>query len=149
MKSFLPACIALAVCVSTGVWQLCGQTAADVSATVQFSNGQVVTVTDFSNSVGVQPGEVVNVTIQLTSDDADQAATVAASDGGSTSIGSNVAVIGSDGCISFAFHATVDTGPTSVVVLGGSKTVVLQFWVLDSANPQNNPPVLTPANQGK
>jgi hypothetical protein len=145
MRSFLTTCIAIAVCVSAGVGQLPGQTTAAVSATVQFGDGQIVTVTDFSSLVGVQPGDVVNVTVQLTSDDAGQPATVATPNGGSTSIGSNVAVAGPDGCIGFGFNATTDPGPNTVIVMGASTTVSLQFWVLDSANPQNNPPVLTPA----
>jgi hypothetical protein len=116
----------------------------DVTATVQFSSGQSVSVSDFSNSIGIQPRELVNVRLQIPPDLADQPITAQAIDGGGmTSIGSSIRIAEADGSITFAVLATNHPGRNSIVIRIGSTSVCLQFWVMDSANPKNNPSTLT------
>jgi hypothetical protein len=115
----------------------------DVSATVQFSNGQTVSIADFSDQIGVQPGEAVSVTIQFTSDHAGEAINVEPLDGGRISKTSTA--VSDQGLATFSFQAAGGAGLNRVVVRHGLQTLLAQFWVL-SSNPQNNPPVVTPAN---
>ncbi len=116
----------------------------DVTATVQFSSGQSVSVADSSDLIGIQPRELVNIKIQFTADAIGQPVIVEALDGGSTnSIGSSIRVVEADGTLSFAFVATARPGPRSIGIRSGSRTFRLRFWVLDLAHPPNNPPVMT------
>lgn len=133
MKSFFLICAGIALCIYGGNWPLRGQTTADVSAVVQLSNGQTVTVTDFSNQIGVQPNEIVNVTLQFPSEAIGEPIVVEATDGGSTSLGSSIAVVDVNGSISFAFRAPARTGTKSVGIRRGSTTFRLQFSVLDAS----------------
>jgi hypothetical protein len=100
----------------------------EVSATVQFANASTITVTDFSNPIGVQTNEIVNITIQFGPDGTGQNATVAA-DGGSVSVGSNIMVVNDDGSLRFAFAAPADPGQRVVSIQTGSNTIQLLFAV--------------------
>ncbi|HSS96712.1 MAG TPA: hypothetical protein VLK33_06775 [Terriglobales bacterium] len=143
MKCFLLTCAAFAFCVCTGVWQSRGQTPSNVSATVAFDNGETATVTDFSNQIGVQSGEFITITMQFPAGEAaGKPVVVNLPDGGSSSVAGNLPVANSDGSITFMFVATADPGANRVNVHIGSITVCLQLWVMDSRNPQNNPPNL-------
>ena len=115
----------------------------DVTATVQFSSGQSVSVADSSDLIGIQARELVNVRLQFTPDAIGQPVIVEALNGGSTSIGSSIRVVEADGTLSFVFLATAKPGPRSIGIRSGSRTFRLRFWVLDLANPQNNPSTLT------
>jgi hypothetical protein len=126
--------IGVAIWFCAGVWHLRGQTPAAVSATIQFADGQSVTVTDFSTPVDVQSNEIVNVTFQFTADTAGEPAVVEAPEGGRTSLGSTVAVVNEDGTLHFLFGAPPDTGTKSVSVRSGSQLCNLLFRVLASAN---------------
>jgi len=117
-----------------------------VSATVQFSNGQSLAVVDLSDSIGVQPGDTVTVIVPFPLDDVGQTARIEPLDGGR--ILNSSGIVGADGTLSFTFQAPANAGQDRIAVREGSKTLRMQFWVLDSANPQNNPPVITPANPG-
>jgi hypothetical protein len=89
-----------------------------------------------------------HITIQFPSDAIGEPVIVEALDGGSVSTGSSIRVVEADGSPSFAFFGTAKPGPKSVGIRGGAGTFRLQFWVLDTANPQNNPPVITAVNPG-
>jgi hypothetical protein len=96
--------------------QLLAQTVdatATVQATIQFSNGQSVTVTDFSNQIGVQPNDFVNITIQFGAHAIGQPVIVEALDGGPVSTGSSIRVVEADGSLSLAFLAAANPGPKS------------------------------------
>ena len=129
MKLFLISIVFVA-CICAGIWQARGQTA-DVSATVQFSSGQSVTVTDFSIPIPVQPDELVNVTIQFSADAIGEPVKVEASDGGAVSVGNNILVVGDDGNIRFAFHASNNFGQNRIAI-HGAKAFSLQFSVVNS-----------------
>jgi hypothetical protein len=115
-----------------------------VSATVQFSNGQSVNVADFSDQIGVQPGEVVSVTIQLAPNHAGEAIKVESLDGGRISNTSSAA--SDEGLVTFGFQAAGGAGQNRVVVRHGFQTLPVQFWVLNQQNPQENPPVINSSN---
>jgi hypothetical protein len=116
---------------------------ADVTATIQFSNGQSLSIVDLSDLIGIQPSEVVSVTIQLALQDIGHAFGIEAFDGGRVL---SRGIVAEDGTISFTFGAPANAGLDRIAIRGVSKTLRMQFWVLDAANPQNNPPVITPAN---
>ena len=143
MKRFFLICAAFALCVCSGVWQLRGQTTSSVSATVQFSNGETATVTDFSNQIGVQPRELITVTAQFpAASGAGEPVVVEVLDGGSSSTAGSLPVANADGSVTFMFLAASDPGANRLNVRIGSTGVCLQLWVMDSQNPQNNPPNL-------
>jgi hypothetical protein len=129
MKSFFLICAAFAVyaCAS---WQLFAKTAMNATATVQYSNGNAITFSDFSNQIGMQPREFVNITVQFTPAPVGQPVIIEALDGGATSFGSSIPVIDASGSISFGFLAPPKTGMKSVSVRVGSTRFVLQFSVL-------------------
>jgi hypothetical protein len=143
MKLLFLTCAAFALCIC-GAQQLRGQTTANLSATIQFSNGQTVALDDFSDLVGVQPGEVVTVTIQFASKHAGEAIEVGSLDGGW--IGNASSAVSGQGLVTFRFQAPANYGQIRISVRHGLRTLHLLFWVL-SSNPENNPPVVTPANQ--
>lgn len=149
MKLFLSICAAFALCVCSGVWQLRSQTTSNLSATVQFDDGNVVTITDFSNQVGVQPGEAITVTAQFPAAGAGgKPVIVDLPDGGWNSVGSSLPVADAQGVITFTVIANTQPGQNRVNIRIGLTTVCLQLWVMDSQNPQNNPPNLVAVSQG-
>ena len=148
MKSFFLIFAAFAAYISGAGWEVRSQASASVSATVEFSDGETATVTDFSNSVGVQPNEYVKITLQFPVDFAGQPVTAKPIDGGNTSIGSSILVAGTDGSITFSFLAANHPGGNSVVIQVGATSVCLQLWVMDSANPENNPSTLIAVSHG-
>src|SRR5207237_287231 len=129
MKSLFLICAAFALCICGGVWQLRGKTPVNATATLQFSDGESITLTDFSNQIAVQPRELVNVTLQLNPAWVGQPIIVEAPDGGSTSVGSSIPVIDADGGFSFAFLTPAKTGMKSIGVRIGATTYRLQFSV--------------------
>ncbi len=145
MKLFSLISAGAVLCLAAGSWQLCGQTT-DLSATVQFSNGQTLTLTDFSNSIGVQPGDTVTVIVSFPLDDVGQTARIEPLDGGR--VFNSSGIVAADGTLNFTFQAPANPGQDRIALRHGSRTLRMQFWVLDSANPQNNPPVAMPANPG-
>jgi len=128
MKLFL-ICLGTTLCIFGSCWQLCGQTTADPTATVQFSDGHSISVTDFSSSVAIQPDELLKVTLQFPADAVGDTVVVEAPDGGSVSLGSNVIVVGESGSVSFAFRAPADAGQKSISVRSTSTSFSLQFSV--------------------
>jgi len=143
MKSFFLICAAFALCICSGSWQLRSQTTADVNATVQFSNGQSVTVTDFSEPVGVAPNAIVQVTVAFPEAVAGEHVNIGSLDGGRV-LSCNSAIT-DQGTLSLVFQATPNVGQNRVELRHGAQKLCLQFWVLDTINPQNNPPVITPS----
>jgi hypothetical protein len=142
MKSFFLICAAFALCVCNGVWQLHSQTTTGPSATVEYSNGQSVTITDSSEPVGVAPNDIVHLTINIPGAGPGERVSVGSLDGGR--VISHNDVITGVGTFSLVFQATPNVGQNRVELRYGTRKLRLQFWVLDIANPQNNPPVITP-----
>ena len=134
MKRLPLICAAIAICICGSIPLLPAKTALSATATVQFSNGNTITVTDFSNQIGVQPLEYVNITLQFTPAPADQPVIIEASNGGATSFGSSIPVIDAKGSITFGFLAPAKTGIKSIGIRIGSTTVRLQFAVGSGQN---------------
>jgi hypothetical protein len=112
-----------------------------VSAIVQFGNGQTVTLDDLSERVGVQPGEVVTVTIQVGANNVGAPVVVEPLDGGFATVSSAVS---DQGVATFSLRAPNERGEDRVMMRYGVQSLRLKFWVL-GADRQNNPPVITPA----
>jgi hypothetical protein len=127
------AAVALGICFCAS--QSRCQTAADVSATIQFSNGDAITVTDFSNPIGVQPGELLNITIQFPAGAAGQPIVIEPADGGVTSVGSSIRVVNNDGTFNFTFVAPASTGIKSLGIRRGPDSFRLQFSVNNASRP--------------
>ncbi len=134
----------IAICICGSSQRLCGQTTTGPTAIVQFSNGQSVTVTDFSEPVGVAPNAVVQVTVGLSGTAAGEYVSVWSLDGGR--VISHSSAFTDQGNVSFVFRATPNVGQNRVELRYGLRKLRLQFWVLDTASPQNNPPVITPSH---
>jgi hypothetical protein len=101
----------------------------DLSATVQFANGQSVTVTDFSTPIEIQTSEIVNITIQFPPGFEGEPVKVEPTDGGWVSNGSSVLVVNPDGTIRFVFRATNYVGQNGISVEAGSNSFQLQLRV--------------------
>ena len=112
-----------------------GQDANTVSATIEFSNGDTITITNFSKQIGIQLNEFVNVTLQFPANEIGNPAVVEQLDRGVTSIGSNIPVVGDDGKLSFTFGAPRETGDDVIAIRVGSSVARLQFSVADAARP--------------
>jgi hypothetical protein len=121
------------------------ETPSDVTAVIQFSDGQTATVTSSSDTVGLQPNETVNITVQFSQDKAGHLLKVEPLDGGCVLSGSQT-VVASDGTAIFQFQGGRSPGRYQLSVHDSAEEVGLQFWVLDLTNPQNNPRVLAPGN---
>jgi hypothetical protein len=142
MKRLLLACTAIAMCICGPSWQLRAQTTADPVVTVQFSNGQTVIVKDFSEPVGVAPNGILHLTVALPGAVVGERVHIGSLDGGHVISRNDVTT--DQGTVSFVFQATANVGQNRVELRHGARKLRLQFWVLDTANPQNNPPVITP-----
>jgi len=150
MKKLFPICSAIAMCVCAGICQLRAQKSDDdPSATITFNTGRFITVSSNGRVfelVGLQPNESVDVQVYFSIQKAGRTLRIEALDGGFVSSAGNAVSVAGDGTISFRFQAGFSPGRYQVSVQDGAHEVGLQFWVLDSTNPQNNPRVLTVAN---
>lgn len=90
--------------------------------------------------VGLKPGQLTTITLQFPSTMAAQTISAAALDGGAVTL-SNQGRIAADGSISMTYKAGTGVGLYRVLVNQGDTVQIVQFWVRDIANPQNNPPV--------
>ena len=106
----------------------------NATATVQFGNGESVTITDFSSSIDLQPNETVTINFQFPSGAAGEPAIIEAPDGGVTSLGSAVAVVNDDGTLRFVFSAPAMAGEKTLNIRSGSQSYDLLFRVLASTN---------------
>jgi hypothetical protein len=119
----------------------------DATATISFGGSQSVTATSNGavfDRVGLQPNQVVDVTVQFPPEKSGHTIIVEPLDGGCLIGPTNKLVVAADGTFSFRFQAGRDSGDYQVSFHDGAQEIGLQFWVLDLQNPQNNPSVLTP-----
>jgi hypothetical protein len=90
--------------------------------------------------VGLQPGQTVQVTVQYPPSQTLQTVQATALDGGSISFPPGGTTINAQGTITFAFTVGQAPGLYQVSLQQGNVELGVEFWVLDSQNPQNNPP---------
>jgi hypothetical protein len=136
------------LCVAPG--SLCGQTSAiGATATIDFGNNQSVTATSngaISDRVGLQPNQVVDVTVQFSADKAGRTIIVEPLDGGRVIGAAKKLIVATDGTFSFRFQAGHDPGVCQISLHDGAHEMGLQFWVLNQQNPQENPSVINSGN---
>ncbi len=94
--------------------------------------------------IAVQPDQVVQVTIQYPASQALATVLAETLDGGSITFPAGGSVIDAQGTFSFTFQAGHDPGLNQVSLRQGLQELGLQFWVIDTQNPDNNPPTLDP-----
>jgi hypothetical protein len=105
--------------------------------------GQTMVNAYGSDRVGLQPNQVAYVEVHLGIGLAFNTVTIEALDGGS--VDTTSADTGEEGTFSFAFQAGPNPGASQVSLhIGNSEPMGLQFWVLDTTDPTNNPPVINP-----
>src|SRR6266446_6641146 len=137
-KTFFLICVGTALCVCTAIWQVRAQAVDDdPTATITFANNQSV----FANSdgrafelVGLQSGEVIDVTVQFPADKVGHAIRIEPLDGGCIVSASTAVFVGEDGTVAFRFQAGNSLGRYQVSLHDGAEEIGLQFWVLDPAN---------------
>src|SRR5438093_541511 len=82
------------------------------TATIRFSNGQSLATNDFSDLIGVQPNELVNVTIQFPAGDVGETIKIASLDGGQVTSSSRT--VSDEGFLTFSFQAPPNAGQDRV-----------------------------------
>jgi len=123
--------------------------ALDATATIDFGDNQSVTANSngaIFDRVGLQPNQVVDVTVQFSPGAAGRTIIAEPLDGGRVIGSTSKLVVAADGTLSFSFQAGHDPGVCQVSLHDGAQEVGLQFWVLDQQNPQENPPVINSVN---
>ena len=113
-----------------------------ISVTVDYGNDNIFTPektsTDFQQ-LGVDPEQILTITVQFPSELAGQPMIVEALDGGTPSIPEGGLFVGSDGRVTFQFQAGDGFGACRVAVHQPDDSNFLQFWVVDPAHPENTP----------
>jgi hypothetical protein len=122
---------------------------------VTYNSVQSITVPindGISALVGVQPDQIVQVTVQYSPSQALQTVNLESLDGGTVrSPNDTGAPISIDGTLTFTFQAGHTPGLNQVSLLSGAQPssipqeVNVQFWVLDQQNSNLNPPAATAA----
>lgn len=121
----------------------------DASAVITYAANQSVTATmhkGSSDRIGLQPNQIVAVTVQLTGIQVGRQLSIQPLDGGKLASSANRIVVGSDGTFSFRFQAGPRPGVSQLSIHDGEQEIGLQFWVLNTQDARCNPPVLTPTN---
>jgi hypothetical protein len=90
--------------------------------------------------VGLKPRESTTIALQFSSTMAGQTVSATPLDGGVLTL-TNQGRIGRDGSLSLTYKAANGVGQYRIQVSQGDSVQILQFWVRDLGNPQNNPPV--------
>jgi hypothetical protein len=102
--------------------------------------------------VGLQPDQLVQVTINCGADWLVGENTIETLDGGvlfgaSQSSSKNISVMGgSDRKVSFSFQAKHNAGRNQLSIQQEDQELILQFWVLQTDKPEDNPRTITPEN---
>lgn len=117
----------------------------DATITVNPASLQPTTASSYggiSDRVGLQPGQLITVTVQFFFAKPGDVITTEPLDGGQIVGKTNQFTVASDGTITFQFQAQQDPGTSQVSLRDGTNEIGLQFWVLDPNNPSSNPPVI-------
>lgn len=115
-------------------------------ATVSLGLGKIVSPRRHKvtfEKVGVQPQQIVDVTLRYPVALAGRSLAVEPLDGGQILTSPQDLKIGSDGTVALRFKAGISPGLYQVRVHYDAQAIALQFWVIDAAHLNNSPPVLT------
>lgn len=93
--------------------------------------------------IGVNPDQLVQVTVQYSAAQTGRPIVGEALDGGQI-IGQTTMIVGLDHAIHFQFRAAHSPGFNHIALRDGSREIGLQFWVRDQNHPDRNPPVANP-----
>ena len=122
---------------------LTSESGSPLSARIVTDSGKVFNLTlrnDRFQRVGLTPGQITNISLTFPSSMAGQIISAAPLDGGSVTL-ANQGAIAADGSVSLTFKAGSPVGVYRVLLSQGDSVQILQFWVKDLNNTQNNPPV--------
>jgi hypothetical protein len=111
------------------------------SAPISTDSGGAFNLTnrnDRLQKVGLRPGQVIHVALTFPSSMGAQIVSATALDGGSASLASR-GRIANGGTLSLQFRAGTAVGLYRVFVNRGDDGQILEFWVRDLINIQNNP----------
>ncbi len=122
---------------------------AKATAAVDFGNSRSLTTKirqGSSQLIGLQPNQIVNVSLKVSPSKVGHIITLQPLDGGRVIGTTSQCVVGADGTFGFKFQAGPNPGVSQISIRDGSEEIGLPFWVLNTQDAQRNPPVLTPEN---
>lgn len=93
----------------------------------------------FVDRVGLRPGQTVALKLIFKGRPAGESVTVSPLDGGAT-IGENARSTSAGGNVQLSYQAGANPGRYRVLVQNAGQEYELEFYVLDTDNPENNPP---------
>jgi hypothetical protein len=116
----------------------------------------VAALVDYGSGVIIQPkkrdtifaqlllnaNQTVTITLQYDPAFAGQVVIVEPLDGGIATVPEEGAMIDQDGKVSFQFQAADVPGLSRISIHQYEDGDLLQFWIIDTANPANNPPTI-------
>lgn len=94
--------------------------------------------TDF-DPLGLDPGQVVSVTVLFPVELAGQAMLAEAMDGGTLTLPEGGLIVAADGTVIFQYQASASQGACRIAVHQTDDQNILNFWVVDFEHPENNP----------
>jgi len=117
------------------------------SLSVTFPNGEKVKLRGREGrfaTIGIGPGETVDLRLDLPARFANVPLVVQALDGGSVT---PEEFFGGKAQVSAQYRAGSQPGLYRILLNGGGGTALLRFWVPNPENPAADPPVITPKSQ--
>jgi hypothetical protein len=116
-----------------------------LAATVDYGNDAIFQPAKHSTDfelLGLQPGKIVNMTVQFPVELAGQAMLAEAMDGGALILPEGGLVVAADGTVAFQFQAGESQGACRIAVHQTDDSNFIQLWVVDPDHPENTPPDL-------
>lgn len=116
-----------------------------LAATIDYGNGNVFQPAKSNTAfqcLGLDPGQLLTVTVQFPSDLAGQTIIVEPLDGGSLTFPDGGFFVDSQGNVTFQFQAVDLTGLCRIAVHQPDDSNFVQLWVVDPDHPENTPPDL-------
>lgn len=92
--------------------------------------------------LGLQPQQLLTITVQFPVEFAGHAIIAEPLDGGILTLPEEGLFVGSDGSVTFQFQASDSCGASRVAVHQADDLNFLQFWIVDPDHPENTPPGL-------
>lgn len=119
------------------------------SATIYISQDNTVQLEKHDSTfdrVALNPGQTVTVALQYDATAAGQAVMADALDGGTITVPEGGLVIDGNGVLTFQFQAGTAPGSCRVSIHQAGDGDKVQFWVINQAQPADNPPELPDNN---
>lgn len=114
-------------------------------ATVDYGNDAIFQPakhgTDFDR-LGLNPQQVVTITVQFPAELAGQLILADPLDGGTLTVPDEGAIVGPDGNVTFQFQAGDSFGACRLAVHQPDDSNFIQLWIVDPDHPENTPPDL-------